>query len=205
MREPGAAADLWPAEAECVLRAVPKRVMEFAAGRACARRALHELGIDDFVLLPSPDRQPMWPPSIVGSITHTQGFCAAVAAPRSVLAGIGIDTEQVRNVGRDLWPTICGEQEASWCGTLPDTQQEPAAALLFAAKEAFYKCQYPLTREWLDFHDLIVEPRQWGAAQGEFSVCALRRIQAETFFRPPVLGRFQFHDAWVTAAVAFAA
>jgi 4'-phosphopantetheinyl transferase EntD len=204
MREPGSAADLWPAEAECVQRAVPKRVMEFAAGRACARRALHELGIDDFVLLAGPDRQPLWPPAIVGSITHTPGYCAAATAPRALLAGIGIDSEQTHKVSRDLWPSICRPEEASWCRSLPEQQQMPAAALLFAAKEAFYKCQYPLTREWLDFHDLAVEPREWGA-RGEFSVRPVRRIAAEAYLRSAPLGRFRFHDSWVTAAVAFAA
>jgi 4'-phosphopantetheinyl transferase EntD len=204
MREPGSAADLWPAEAECVRRAVPKRVMEFAAGRTCARRALHELGIDDFVLLAAEDRQPLWPPTIVGSITHTPGFCAAVVARRTLLAGIGIDSEQVHKVSSDLWPIICRPEEAAWCRSLPEPQQTPAAALLFAAKEAFYKCQYPLTREWLDFHDLAVEPLEWGSPRGEFCVRPVRRIAAEAFFRPPMLGRFRFHDSWVTAAVAFA-
>jgi 4'-phosphopantetheinyl transferase EntD len=204
MHEPGSAADLWPAEAECVQRAVPKRVQEFAAGRACARRALHELGFDDVVLLPAEDRQPLWPAAIVGSITHTQGYCAAVAAPRTLLAGIGIDSEQAHKVSRDLWPTICRPEEASWCRSLPEPQQTSAAALLFAAKEAFYKCQYPLTREWLDFHDLVVEPREWGT-RGEFSVRPIRRIAAGAFFQPPLLGHFRFHDSWVTAGVAFAA
>jgi 4'-phosphopantetheinyl transferase EntD len=205
MREPGSAADLWPAEAECVRRAVSKRVLEFAAGRACARRALHELGIDDFVLLAAEDRQPLWPPTIVGSITHTEGFCAAVVAPRTLLAGVGIDSEQVRKVTGDLWPTICRPEEASWCRSLPEQQQTPAAAMLFAAKEAFYKCQYPLTGEWLDFHDLAVEAPKWGTARGEFCVRAVRPVAAEAFFRPPLYGRYRFHDSWVTAAVAFAA
>jgi 4'-phosphopantetheinyl transferase EntD len=203
MREPGDAADLWPAEAECVRHSVPKRVMEFAAGRACARRALRELGIEDFALLAAEDRRPIWPDSIVGSITHTTGFCAAAVAPRRLLAGIGIDSEQVDKVGRDLWNTICRPEEASWRDALPCEQQRAAAALVFSAKEAFYKCQYPLSGEWLDFHDLHVEPMDWGAQCGQFTVQATRRISAEAQSHWPVVGRFLFHESYVTAAVVF--
>jgi 4'-phosphopantetheinyl transferase EntD len=31
------------------------------------------------------------------------------------------------------------------------------ATILFSAKEAFYKCQYTLTRKWLEFEDVSVE------------------------------------------------
>ena len=205
MRGSGDVADLWPAEAECVQRAVPKRMREFAAGRACARHALRELGIEDFALLAAHDRQPIWPSSIVGSITHTTGYCAAAVAPRRLLAGIGIDSEQVDQVGRELWDTICRPEEASWRDTLPAEQRQAAAALLFCAKEAFYKYQYPLSGEWLDFHDLRVEPMEWGMGgmrSGQFTVRATRRILAEARSQWPVVGRFLFHETFVTAAVA---
>src|SRR5215469_3139377 len=68
---------LAPEEAAHVARAVPKRVGEFAAGRACARRALEQLGVPDFVLRVGPHREPIWPVGMAGSITHTAGFCAA--------------------------------------------------------------------------------------------------------------------------------
>jgi 4'-phosphopantetheinyl transferase EntD len=203
MREPGDAADLWLAEAECVRHAVPNRVREFAAGRTCARRALRELGIEDFVLLAGQDRQPIWPSSIVGSITHTAGFCAAVVAPRRLFAGVGIDSEQVDKVSRDLWDTICRPEEASWRDTLPHEQQKAAAALLFSAKEAFYKCQYPLSGEWLDFHDLHVVPVDFGVRSGQFTVQATRRISVEARSQWRVVGRFLFHESFVTAAVSF--
>ena len=82
-REPGDPADLLPGEAVYVAKAVPKRINEFAAGRACARRALATFGMPGAVLLAAPDRQPLWPTGFVGSITHTAGFCAAAVAPRS--------------------------------------------------------------------------------------------------------------------------
>src|SRR5271170_2846494 len=80
LREPGDPELLLPVEATYLGRAVPKRVQEFTAGRLCARRALAEFGIVDFPIKVADDRRPIWPDSMVGSITHTAGFCAAVVA-----------------------------------------------------------------------------------------------------------------------------
>ncbi len=202
MREPGEASLLYPDEAAAVSRAVPKRVREFAAGRACARRALAELGIGHFVLRAAPDRQPIWPASVVGSITHTTGLCAAVVADRARLAALGIDCEVVGGAGQELWDSICGPAETAWRRSLPAQQQAAAVTLLFSAKEAFYKCQYPLTGEWLDFHDLRIEPLEWGAATSSFAVHAARPLALARHRAGPIVGRFRFHEGWVTAGVA---
>jgi 4'-phosphopantetheinyl transferase EntD len=191
-------------EAEAVKNAVPKRVREFAAGRACARRALRELGIHDSVIRVAPDRQPVWPEGTAGSISHTTGLCAAVVAPRHLLPGLGVDCEVVGKVGRDLWPTICGSEEAAWCSALPVGERHAAVALIFSAKEAFYKCQYPLTAEWLDFHDIRVEPLDWGSEGGQFQVHSLRSLCIAAHGPLPV-GRYTFNEGFVTTGVALLA
>src|ERR1700720_856307 len=98
LREPGDPALLLPAEARYLGRAIPKRAREFAAGRLCARPALAELGILDVAIEVGDDRQPIWPDSMVGSITHTAGFCAAVVAERRVVGALGLDREAVGEV-----------------------------------------------------------------------------------------------------------
>ena len=95
---PGDASLLYPEEAVSVAKAVPKRVGEFAAGRLCARRALAEFGITGVPLTMAPDRAPVWPESMVGSITHTRGLCAAVVAERRRFASLGIDVEVAGDV-----------------------------------------------------------------------------------------------------------
>ena len=77
-----------------------------------------------------------------------------------------------------------------------------AATLIFAAKEAFYKCQYPLTAEWLNFNDVTVEVPTWGAARGVFTVRANRSISFARWARLPIEGQFLFHEQFVTAAIA---
>ena len=202
MHEPGTAALLYPSEAAQVSRAVPKRVGEFAAGRACARRALGELGIDHCVLPVAHDRQPIWPAAVIGSITHTIGLCAAVVAGKGRLAAIGIDCEGVANASQEIWDSICGPEETVWRRSLPALQQAAAVTLLFCAKEAFYKCQFPLTGEWLDFHDLRVEPQAWGTAGSRFAVHFTRRLAIDGHRVGPPAGRYRIHAGLVTAGVA---
>ena len=204
-RDPGDPRLLFPEEAACLGRAVPKRAQEFAAGRLCARRALAEFGIVDFPIIAAPDRQPVWPASLVGSITHSGGLAAAVAASRAVIAAIGIDSERADAVGEDIWPTICAPGEWSWVQSLPADGQRTAVALLFSAKEAFYKCQSPLTREWLDFHDLCLRPSQWGGARSAFTVHPTRRLAIEAYGPAPWTGNYLFHEGFVTAGVALPA
>ncbi len=133
----------------------PKRLREFAGGRVCARRALAELGHDGFALRRGADRRPIWPDGIVGSITHSSGYCAAAAAPARIFRAIGLDAERV-GVERGLWPQICLPAEIDWLESLPEELRTTAATLIFSAKEAFYKCLCGAGGGWLEFHDVAV-------------------------------------------------
>jgi 4'-phosphopantetheinyl transferase EntD len=205
LREPGDPALLDPAEARAVARSVPKRVREFTAGRLCARRALARLAIEHFPVRAAEDRQPLWPPGLVGSITHTAGFCAAAVAERPRFTALGIDTEVADAVNPALWPRTCLPAELDWIFSLPYAERARAATLVFCAKEAFYKCQYPSTGEWLDFSDVRVTPLDWGASLGCLAVTAQRplRIFEAREEREPVLhAAYRFHEGFVSAGVA---
>ncbi|MFI4891378.1 MAG: 4'-phosphopantetheinyl transferase [Steroidobacterales bacterium] len=210
LRAPGAVELLLPAEAACLGGSVHERRQEFAAGRLCARRALAEFGVRDFALVAARDRQPVWPASIVGSITHTAGRCAAVVGLRSQFRGLGVDTEVVGRVKAELWPRICVPAELTWIESLPPTQRLAAAALVFAAKEAFYKCQAPVTAEWLGFEDLQIEPSDFEQALGqrvigEFRATPMRRIALAAVATMPLSGRYGFNEEFVSAGVALGA
>lgn len=205
LREPGDPALLLPAEARYLGRAVPKRVREFAAGRLCARRALAEFGIVDFPVERADDRQPIWPDSMVGSITHTAGFCAAVVAARRRTHALGLDSEVVGDVNVEIWPSICVPIETAWVRSLPASEQAAAVALIFSAKEAFYKCQYPVVHERLNFHDVSVEARASGAADGVFRIHPTRSIAMAARTALPLQGRYLFHEEFVTAGMGLAA
>ena len=105
-------------EIEQVRGARRKRVEEFAVGRACARRALKELGIENFPLLIREDRQPNWPNGVVGSITHTNEYCAAVVARKTHCKAIGLDAEAIGGITPDLYPYICTAEEHDRLGCM---------------------------------------------------------------------------------------
>jgi 4'-phosphopantetheinyl transferase EntD len=203
LRGPGEASRLMPEEARSVERAVPKRIQEFAAGRQCARRALAELGYVDVPIPVAPDRQPLWPPGVVGSITHTAGLGAAVVAEGACLAALGVDTELSGAVKPELWQTICVADESAWINALAPGERAAAVTLLFSAKEAFYKCQYPLMGERLGFSDLCVTVLAWGQSHGAFRVRPARPVAL--FERSggvdSLLGSYRFHEQFVSAGV----
>ncbi len=63
---------LLPEERQFLIKAVPKRIHEFAGGRACARAALSQIGYGGVAVLRGADRAPIWPAGATGSITHTR-------------------------------------------------------------------------------------------------------------------------------------
>jgi 4'-phosphopantetheinyl transferase EntD len=142
---------------------------------------------------------------MVGSITHTAGFCAAVVAERRRIGAVGLDSEVVGDVNAEIWPSICVPGETAWIGSLPPEQRPAAVTLVFSAKEAFYKCQYPLVREHLDFRDVRVEAAGWGAGEGDFTIHPTRQIAIAQDGASPLRGRYVFHERFVTAGMAVAA
>jgi 4'-phosphopantetheinyl transferase EntD len=149
-----AAEPLYPEEQAHIARAVDKRKNEFALGRTCARRALEQLGVPPLPLPARENRAVAWPEAAWGSITHADNFCAAVAALRSHVRGIGLDAEVRTRVHRKLWKQIAGASEVAWLDSARDeSEQLLHAALLFSAKESFYKAQFCATEAWVGFHD----------------------------------------------------
>ena len=188
---------LYPDERPAIAKAVPKRRREFIGGRVCARVAMVGLGVAGCALPAREDRCPEWPDTVVGSITHTDGFCGAVVARAGSLRGIGIDVERRAVVGSALWPRICTDHELRWLSDLSPDEQEVASALLFSAKEAFYKCQYPLTGQFLSFHDVSVR-----LDDDEFTVSLLADHATLTSVPRKVRGRYHIDSTLVFTGVA---
>lgn len=150
-------AELKPEEQPYVARAVERRRLEFSTGRACARRALSRLGVAHAALPPGTDRMPIWPLGFVGSITHTQSFCAAaVARCDDGLKSVGIDIEPAEPLPDDLLETICQGPERDWIERGAAGERGLLARAVFCAKECAFKCQFPMTQATLDFDELTI-------------------------------------------------
>jgi 4'-phosphopantetheinyl transferase EntD len=147
--------ELFPEELLCIASAVPRRQAEFATARVCARAALSRLGIQPAPLVPGRDRSPRWPTGVVGSISHADGLCAVAVARGSDVESIGIDVETSSPLEAELERVICTPNELRWLDAHDAHPQRGRwAKLLFSAKESLYKCQYPISRQMLDFADV---------------------------------------------------
>jgi 4'-phosphopantetheinyl transferase EntD len=148
--------ELFPEERKYIERAVPKRRAEFAVGRICARRGLARMGIAPVALVPK-DGGPEWPPGVVGSISHTRERCAVVLERSPPMRSVGLDIEIVRPLEEGVLALTLTGRERAWLRTQPEAAEAELAILFFSAKEAYYKCQYPLTRTFLDFQDVEID------------------------------------------------
>lgn len=188
-------------ELKFISHCADKRIRDFTRGRACAHRGLSELGIRDFSLLAGEKREPVWPPGVTGSITHTAGFAAAVVARRADVAALGIDCEIIESVDEELWERICTPAEQARLARLPLVERRRQAALIFAAKEAFYKCQFSASREWVGFEDVSIEPLDWPASAGSLRVVPRVPLPVPDGWVASLVGRFQFRERWVVTGV----
>lgn len=178
-------APLYPAEAEAVAKAVPKRQREFTTVRLCAREALAELGQPPVPLLPGKRGKPGWPAGVVGSMTHCAGYRAAVVARAEDAVSLGIDAEPDEPLPEGVLEAVSLPVERRRLTVLESARPGVAwGRLLFSAKESVFKTWYPLTGRELGFEEaelafdvagtftarlLVPGPQVGGAAVGGFT------------------------------------
>ena len=142
--------------------ATQKRQREFLAGRWCAEEALQCLGAGSIHVAMAEDRTPIWPDGVVGSITHTGDFAAAAVAWAADIAGVGIDSEEIIDpaAARDI-ADICMVDEAMLFEPARGRSFCEFCTLVFSAKEAVFKCLFPLARKFLEFSDVRITSLDW--------------------------------------------
>jgi len=135
-----------------------KRRAEFTLGRMCAHCALSRFGLESEPILRNPQtREPCWPDSIWGSITHSAGFAAVAVGLKNEIKGVGIDMESLsRPVDFEIRRHVCVDTEIEWLESLPNKQANRALRIIFSAKESIFKCVYPGTKTYLTFKDASV-------------------------------------------------
>ncbi|MFI5727019.1 4'-phosphopantetheinyl transferase [Streptomyces cyaneofuscatus] len=154
---------LFPDEQVTIAKAVDKRRREFATTRHCARRALAALGQPAVPLVPGQRGAPTWPAGVVGSMTHCDGYCAAAVAIKTDVASLGIDAEPHAALPDGILDLIALPREAQQVAEL--ARQNPRLhwdRLLFSAKESVYKTWFPITGQWLGFHEAELEIDPYG-------------------------------------------
>jgi 4'-phosphopantetheinyl transferase EntD len=142
-------ADLHEAELALIERAADLRKREFSTGRRLAHHLLARLIPDHGPLLRGPQREPSWPPGTVGSISHSAGLCAVSVGSSESFRGIGLDL-QIASPALGLASSILSDSE------LASRHSAQQLRLKFSAKEAVFKCLFPINGSYLAFRDLTV-------------------------------------------------
>lgn len=202
MALPGTPDALLPEEAQRTLGFSPKRLAEYRATRHCARKALERLGTRNFPVVSGPDRAPIWPDHVAGSITHTgdleAGWCGVAVAAKRELVSLGIDAESDAPLAHEIWDDVLTRAEVDALASLPEQDRGLRAKVVFSAKEAVYKCQYPLSRQFVGFHEVAVSLQP---DTGSF-VASFLREAGTTFARGDALhGRYIHVPGLVITAV----
>lgn len=139
-------------------RSVEHRRRNFQKGRTAARRALAGLGVAPAPILRGPNREPVWPVGIVGSITHAAGHAMAAVARQADCAGIGIDLEHRDRYFPELERYIAFDEERQWLSDLPGTRHAEAVLEIFSAKESIYKALFPRVQRFFGFEAARLAP-----------------------------------------------
>jgi 4'-phosphopantetheinyl transferase EntD len=173
------------------------RTGDHLAGRQCAAMALARAGAPSGEVGSNADGSPLWPVGFIGSITHARGFASACVAPIGELAGVGIDTEEVLDdaASAEIRNSVATRDELVRLQNAV-LDQNSLLTLLFSAKESVYKCVAPITKDFLEFHD--VELGEVDFAAGNFEARILKTLRAPL---PHLRGRFQLDAGLVHTAV----
>lgn len=145
--------EVFASEAAAMVRAVVRRQAEFFAGRAAAHRAMRALNHPPEPVLMGEDRAPVWPEGLIGSISHCDDTCVALVAKSERYRALAVDIEPDEDLPGDVIDTICLPSEQAGL-TKPDGGR--MARLIFSAKEAIYKLQYPIAGKLLEFSDVEI-------------------------------------------------
>jgi 4'-phosphopantetheinyl transferase EntD len=96
-----------------------------------------------------------------------------VAAPAARLRGIGLDAEGADPLEADLVPLVCGPEDLAGFAGLPSLAAVDWPKLAFSAKEAWFKCQWPVRGHDCELRDVQVAfaPEPSGR-QGRFRILA---------------------------------
>lgn len=137
---------------ESLQNAVVKRRAEFLAGRYCAKKSLQQFGLADSQLAVGKHRNPLWPPQIIGSISHCGSHAVAITGSRDIALGVGIDIEDeiASSTVEKIQQQILNQDETALISQA-GVEKPLLFTLAFSVKESFFKAAYPSVGKYFDF------------------------------------------------------
>jgi enterobactin synthetase component D len=173
---------------------------QFLAARASARRLLRTFGFANAEITRNPDRSPGWPTGIVGSIAHSERYVFVAVARQDDVRGLGIDVETIISpeIHNEIGSVFLNNDEMSLVGNV---DRPLASTICFSAKEALFKCLYPLVGRIFDFKDAEVTKLDY--LTGELSIRLISAISDDFPSGFMIEGSFRYDDHNVFTAFEF--
>jgi len=149
-----------PEEQALVANAVSSRQREFATGRWLSRQGLQSFGLPDQPIKMGRLRNPLWPESVTGTISHDGELCAVVLMQKHqhCEAGIGIDLVSLpQRVGRmdELAPMFLANADELSAMAAFNLAVDPAL-LLFSVKESVVKAMSFQLDDFIDMRAIEI-------------------------------------------------
>jgi enterobactin synthetase component D len=169
-----------PEERALIVRAVDHRRREFATGRWLAREGLRHLGLPDRPILMGKLRNPLWPQSVIGTISHDGDLCAVALRRDGIgpMRGIGMDLASLPHRAgtmdelAHMFMANAGEMDS----VAPLNVPVDPALLLFSLKESVIKAMAAQLDGFIDMRAIEIR------ATDTFAIhMADRLIQADLF------------------------
>jgi 4'-phosphopantetheinyl transferase EntD len=175
---------------EHLTEAIPKRKLEYLAGRYCASRALGQLGFHEPVTIPTGTmRSPIWPKGYLGAITHTGPYAAAVVGPETSWQGLGIDAEMIVDQSKpSLIRHVCCPNEFENVETDSPLSDRELFTLIFSAKESLFKALFPRVHSFFGFQ--VATLRQISRRKQCFTVQLVKNLNPDLQSGYQVTGHF---------------
>lgn len=137
-----------------IARSVGKRQTEFFFGRLAARHVLSAMKVAPVVVPIGPSREPVWPSGIIGSISHSRQYAAAIALERGRYSGVGIDIESVipNEMQAALLSTVVSVSELACLKAMKAALPlDTLLTIVFSAKESLFKGAFTSVGRYFDF------------------------------------------------------
>jgi 4'-phosphopantetheinyl transferase EntD len=139
---------------------------------------------------------------VKGTISHSKANAIVVVTGSAGVIGVGIDIEDWIDASLidEIAPQVANLDERALLKRVRGVSESQAFAILFSAKESFFKAAYGLVQRYFDFH--AVELVSIDVSRGHATLQVRPGLHPLFDGRRAVGARFQLNQSGVTSFLA---
>jgi 4'-phosphopantetheinyl transferase EntD len=159
---------------------------------------LNRLGFPSVPIRVGENREPLFPPGVSGSITHSGNCCSAAVVRIGAVRAIGIDVEANTALDYAVARQILNQGELLHARSHSRHGNCCAEVLMFSLKEAFFKAAFPICKRYIDFSEVEIQLSQM---RGLCDIHILNPDLATGLNRYCINAKYWFDSDYVYSAV----